>query len=386
MITNLGKNVLAKYLIGQAPSYASHIAVGCGAKPVSSALNLGDYSSKTELDFEMFRVPIISRGYVKEDGVTKVVFTAELPTQERYEITELGLYSAGSNPSATGFDSRTLYTFSRQETWKSVSVVGGQQYTEDMYVIDEPLIADLTLGDMKVISEAALDNRDHPAFQTNATNKLFLNETRRLRNEQLRYLNNMILMRGNYSALLSDTEDIDKSSSHIVLSTSVNLESNSSLDKVKIAFSTVNVTNADPDPHSAKIMVRFESGDPGGGIVYGASATYTLDSSHDFSNRYTILEKQISDFTPEDGFAWEAVRRVKVYGVVFDGQTDTQGKLIPSKDYYIAFDAIRLENITSENPLYGMTGYSVLVTPDELPVVKLPNTSSLIEFRLGVGI
>jgi hypothetical protein len=33
MITNIGKNLLAKYLVGQTPSYASHIAVGCGTNP-----------------------------------------------------------------------------------------------------------------------------------------------------------------------------------------------------------------------------------------------------------------------------------------------------------------------------------------------------------------
>ena len=33
MITNSGKQILAKYLIEQAPSYASHIPVGCGLNP-----------------------------------------------------------------------------------------------------------------------------------------------------------------------------------------------------------------------------------------------------------------------------------------------------------------------------------------------------------------
>ena len=37
MITNEGKGILAKYLVGQAPAFASFIAIGCGAKPVSSS-------------------------------------------------------------------------------------------------------------------------------------------------------------------------------------------------------------------------------------------------------------------------------------------------------------------------------------------------------------
>ena len=65
MITNIGKNLLAKYLVGQTQSYASHIAVGCGPSPVASDGGVfGDYALKNSLDFEMFRVPIISRGFV----------------------------------------------------------------------------------------------------------------------------------------------------------------------------------------------------------------------------------------------------------------------------------------------------------------------------------
>ena len=93
MITNTGKNIIAKYLLGHTSSYASHIAIGCGATPLGQfddPLSSADlYESKDNLDFEMFRVPITSRGYVKEDDLTYVVFTAELPTTERYGITEV---------------------------------------------------------------------------------------------------------------------------------------------------------------------------------------------------------------------------------------------------------------------------------------------------------
>ena len=79
MITNTGKSILGKYLLGQAPAYASFIAIGCGAKPLDTTDALGDYSNKKNLDFEMLRVPISSRGFVNEGGLDKIVFTAELP-------------------------------------------------------------------------------------------------------------------------------------------------------------------------------------------------------------------------------------------------------------------------------------------------------------------
>jgi hypothetical protein len=66
---------------------------------------------KEVLDFEMFRVPIISRGYVNDGGIDKLVLTADLPTEERYEISEIGIFSAGSNSSAGQYDSKTIIAF-----------------------------------------------------------------------------------------------------------------------------------------------------------------------------------------------------------------------------------------------------------------------------------
>ena len=121
MITNDGKEVLSKFLLGQAPSYATHISVGCGATPLDSddALPL-DMATKQVMDFEMLRVPISSRGFVEEDGAIKLSLTAQLPTENRYEITEVGLWSAGNNSLARGFDSRMIFDF--EENWQAHGV------------------------------------------------------------------------------------------------------------------------------------------------------------------------------------------------------------------------------------------------------------------------
>ena len=195
MITQTGKSIIAKYLLGQAPAYASYIALGSGAKPLTDIsfsvsnkaltsnvatittsanhnFSVGGYitvdnvdttfdgihlitattsntisyavtaspvssvavspvgtvshnfTNKENLDFEMFRVPIVSRGYVEENGVSKVVLTAELPTDERYEITEVGVYSAGSNPATANTGSKTLYAFTSTENWEFHDSVG----------------------------------------------------------------------------------------------------------------------------------------------------------------------------------------------------------------------------------------------------------------------
>ena len=75
MITNTGKGIIGKYLLGQAPAYASYIAIGCGPTPLNTNDTSADFSLKKNLEFEMFRVPISSRGFVNENGVDKIVFT-----------------------------------------------------------------------------------------------------------------------------------------------------------------------------------------------------------------------------------------------------------------------------------------------------------------------
>ena len=98
MITNNGKDLISKYLLGQAPAYATHISVGCGATPLDqNDTEPTDIPTKKRMDFEMTRVPVSSRGFVEENGVTKVALIAQLPTENRYEISEVGLWSAANN-------------------------------------------------------------------------------------------------------------------------------------------------------------------------------------------------------------------------------------------------------------------------------------------------
>ena len=62
------------------------------------------------------------------------------------------------------------------------------------------------------------------------------------------------------------------------------------------------------------------------------------------------------------------------------------GGLFPVSDYYIALDAMRLENIATINPLYGLTGYSVIKNDTASTIVKSPNTNNYIEFRFSIGV
>jgi hypothetical protein len=63
---------------------------------------------------------------------TKVSLTAELPTSERYEISEIGVWSAPSNTLAINFDSRVIFDFS--ESWKS-SVSKSKSTSNSVFIL-----------------------------------------------------------------------------------------------------------------------------------------------------------------------------------------------------------------------------------------------------------
>jgi hypothetical protein len=454
MITNTGKNILAKYLVGQTASYASHIAVGCGPKPLGLDSGSADYSSKQSLDFEMFRVPVISRGFVDEAGVSKIVLTAELPTQERYEITEVGLFSGASNPSAGSTDSKTIYSFSDSEAWKYSSqgseipsiyeplddrvikiINASASGTTVTYTTDAPHgLAISTEISISGISPSAfnLSNVDivttptsttftvtapsavvgtfsssgylindvetdiisqvYPVFQTNADNKIFTNSDRVNRYERCRFLNNIFAISGNNSKISVDSDGrLDAvnftsgaASNFIQLSdTAIDFSKNSPTDELRLAFSVVNrVGDSITQPKSVRIIVEFSST---GTFKSGKWAIFEAevnDTNNNFStNRYFVVKKQLQELQKSADFSWAEINTVRIYAsVIKDGSTE------PTEDFYVCLDGLRLENVTSTNSVYGLTGYSVMRTSEAKTIIKSANTTNYIEFRFGLDV
>jgi hypothetical protein len=382
MITNTGKSIIGKYLLGQAPAYASYIAVGCGAQPLDTVDPYGDYSDKENLDFEMFRVPISSRGFVNDGGTEKIVFTAELPTEERYEITEIGLYSAGSNPAVGAYGSKMVFVFTDTENWQYHTSSSAQAIPTISQPLDSPLNNNIIATTNKV-------------FQTNADNSIFFNANRAERYERCRFLNNTILVRGDDSDLTIDSSTgtseghfvVEPGSNHIhVLGANVDFNRNSPTDELRLAFSIISKDgSASSGPDTVRILVDFSSTDAEN---TGEFARFEIDlengngsgATFDFStNRYYVATTQLQDLYQTQGFTWNAVTTVKIYACAIVSDA-------PSDDYYIALDALRLENVSSINPLYGMTGYSVVKNPDATTVIKSSNTSNYVEFRFSVGV
>jgi hypothetical protein len=445
MITNTGKNIIGKYLLGQAPAFASYIALGCGSKPLLTGNPYGDYSNKTSLDFEMLRVPISSRGFVNEDGVSKLVLTAELPSEERYEISEIGIFSAGSNSAAGAYDSKTVLAFTQTENWQHHTNLATTAINTITEALDSP-------NDDNIIAT------ENIVFQTNADNSIFYKTTRAERYERCRFLNNVIVINGsdanltksvsltnvsgngtlityttlkdhnlsigdtvtvtgvnpvNYNisssvstvpspttfTLLSDQIGsyvsggsttvkhfyIENGSNHIHLAgTLLDFDKNSPIDELKLAFSIINkngTSSASPD--NARVLVEFASSDQ----VDGEYARFEADivkgtgeGQYDLNNnRYCLVTKQLQELYTSPNFTWNSVSVIKVYASTFVSNTI-------SDDFYIALDAMRLENVATTNPLYGLTGYSVIKNTDSTTIIKSPNTTSFVEFRFSIGV
>jgi hypothetical protein len=384
MITNKGKSIIGKYMLGQAPAYASYLAVGCGPTPLQTEDVADNFATKENLDFEMFRVPISSRGFVNENGIDKIVLTAELPTEERYEITEVGLYSAGSNPSAGAQDSKTVFAFTQGENW--------EYHTATSSVAIPVISVPLDANDDDIINATGTANG---VFQTNADNSIFYNTDRVDRYERPRFLNNTILMQGDDSDLSiggGGSGGVDHfvvdSGNHIHLtSPNVDFSQNSPLDELRFAFSLVNrdgTSAANPD--TVRILIDFAATDSNSPSTYARFEINIEDGvdGYDFStNRYFVVSKQLQELYKSQNFTWNAVTVVKIYVSIFDSLS---GGYFPTSDYYIALDALRLENIATVNPLYGLTGYSIIKNDNATTIIKSPNTNNYVEFRFSIGV
>ena len=372
MITNNGKELIAKYLLGQVPAYATHLSIGCGAVPLDSTYEFSsgeitDLQSKEVMDFEMTRLPIISKGLVEESGSLKLSFISELPKENRYEITELGIWSAGANNLATNSDSRIIFNFT--EPWEA----------HDTSIRPIPFLDNIGVeGNIDLITAGNPEN--YSIFSVASNNITLKNASRIARNEGARYLNRKIIMRGDSSEITGATGSWEADGTHIHLN-SINfaIQNNSPSDVLKLAFSVVDQSalGALGVPDSVKILIQFYRNEITESRGF-ARAEIEVDGSEFINNRYHVAEIPISDLITSPDFTASEIRTCRIF-------VSTIKDSVVSDDYYVLLDAFRIDNITTVNPLYKMVGYSV-VKIDGNPIVKFQNTNNYIEFRFSLGL
>ena len=475
MITNTGKNLIGKYLVGKSTQYASHIAIGCGPEPLPLTTAYGDYTSKTELDFEMTRVPILSRAYINEKTVAtitsvtvtngsqnvsfvapnsfvvgqtvsvtgnlnqigglypinynaytiisatsttfvakgsntysatttyssayvgtatgyldKISFTAELPLEDRYEITELGLYSDQNNPNPSGLDNKNIFNFSKTaEPWKIGTTTSSIDSTSDITYITNTLTStDITTN------KAVLTNTDNAFFDTTRISSF----------ERPRFLNDALIISGALSkfVITSSTttlRTIDKAYGDTYLNISNinlgNLDINSTTDELRLAYSLIDLggsyppTNSTP-PQSVNIMIEFytKTGVKAQYHFKQASTAITATNTPALSltDKYNVLTLKLSDTSgysyQGSGFSFNDVTTARIYASA-QASTDTN----PLSYWAICLDGLNFVNKdTTNNSNYGLVAYVPIRNSTSTSIVKASNTTSLIEFRLALGI
>lgn len=372
MITNNGRQIIAKYLLDQAPAFATHIAAGCGPKPLQPGESGVVPPTTSSLDFEVFRVPIISKGFIREGGQEKIVFKAEMPTEQRFLISEVGFYPAIANSVAGKYDSKLLITFTPLESWSYVS-----NGTASAVILgDTPLDDDNDESNISTPIEAQF-------IYSDAT--IFNNTLRKNRQEPPRFLNRALLISGS-STYIDEEFNILENASYLENSAiNFDLSRNSTRDKIKLAFSLLSTDfNNNSNPDNVRIVIQFINNISN---INQESPKAILNiglSSEDFDindgvNRYVVVEKQLSDLIQDDNFSFANINYIKIFVSVLDSDT-------PTEDYYICLDGIRFDNVSSPNPLYSLIGYNKITTENAYPILKQENTNNYIEYRFGLGV
>ena len=416
-------------------------------------------ASSTQFTVKSNASGVWTKGGTATGRISKLVLTGELPTEQRYEISEIGLYSAKSNPSATTKDSRMLYTFAETENWEyhgTTSAIGiGDAITTPLYAGASSGVINPSLGVA-------------PAFRATSNNAIFDSVARLSKNERCRFLNSAIYLPGNLSdvqlssGIMSYRNDSFGSyGTHIHLAgTTLDLSQNSPEDELRAAFSVIYKDESfDVVPSKIQMLIQFspeESSTDSQNFanfqikLSDTESIYDLDSNTMSANRYHIVSSKLGDLVKGTTFSWGTVKLIKIYASVFNKINVTNKQLTsnvatlttqkahgfttgtvvtvagvdatfngtykvtsaptsttftyaktngnvtyqsatgtvegPSSNYFVGLDALRLENTSTINPLYGLTGYSVIRTTDSLPIIKNANSSNFIEFRFGLDV
>ena len=157
------------------------------------------------------------------------------------------------------------------------------------------------------------------------------------------------------------------------------MSQNSLSDQIKIAFSLVNKNGASyTNPDSLKIILEFIDSNEN----YARCLVDLVDGAGGVNfntNRYFAISKTLGNFVLGQGFSWATIKTAKIYSCVVDSGNEVD-------THYIAFDAIRFDNVNTVNPLYGLVGYTVVKNADGEPITKSTNTNNYVEFRMALDI
>jgi len=374
MITNAGKELIAKYLLGQVPSYASFISFGCGA--TSELVDENDPSlgyvkpdsDKQIMDFELMRVPITSRSYLNDNYDPNIIMrdrnvislVGQLPFEDEMRINEIAIWSDSTN-ALTQSNSRMICAFTKKENWMWLNGSARQEIVDHD---GRPLSGAQAGGDDDGVILVPNDVVEYPVFACSNQNQSLLVG----RDMQgTRYLNHNIMMQGGGTrSIFIDGKGVD-------------LPDYSSEDELRFAFAFYANNPVSAITPNAKISVKFMK-DPS--LVESAATWHIGDGDvtaggvgpKDFGeyNVETVALGNAAKMEYGQNFSWKEVKWIQIDIESLDAQ------------YFFAPDALRFDNIATLNPLYKMTGYIRLEEPNTF-IEHQSGTNSYAQFRFELG-
>lgn len=473
MITNTGNQIITKFLLGQAPEYAGYIAVGVGAKPLGITENDDTSPTKKSMDFEAFRVPILSKGLVSDnividlsywaydaalgyvigttesahnikidDEITilfssstylsrngtfkvigtngtnkfyyedpnqittttwtaqtgntatvsyfreRVIFKAELPGDQKYEMSEIAVFPTQANSLALSYDSKIISGFLPNDGWVYSNGTTNTQTSIDSVSTNigntNGNITSLTFVDStNTYANALFVNSDNLLFEYTTSGNSYPRKTRQ---EVPRLYNKSLIVRGDLSNFTSNDMNINNIAYVTTEQQTFDFKNYSPNDYIKIAFSVIsNLSTSAVTPQTIRLRIDFLNINDTETLKAVAKELITSTSSYyteiQANNRYLVVPKQFKDFVIDNGFSWSRVNSIRIYvqtlnaGMTWDGS-------------YISLDGLRVDNENTINPLYGMVAYSRLRNQqyENFTITKGENTLGYIEYRLGLGI
>jgi len=127
MITDFGRKAIGKYLAETINSPFEYIALGCGPKPLVASAEPAEPSVQpNNLELESIRIPILETSY-QEDvdaGKNYLSLTGTVPSNFRYEFSEIGVYPAERDNAISSPTDYTMFIFSDTDGWKTVDYQG----------------------------------------------------------------------------------------------------------------------------------------------------------------------------------------------------------------------------------------------------------------------
>lgn len=423
MITTRGKGLIARALANQIPSAFSYIALGVGALPqvpvtvveqltaewaadttvydsgvwlldtdtglakLSDGVNDWadlDYQAtgvlyeeesiknKTVMDFEALRIPVSGASVLFEGGQTKVVLTGQLPSAQRYEFSEIGVFSAESNSLLNTEPPRMIYTFSDVEGW---------EYHTGSTITDAAYTSNISTNNFD------MDETPTDAFFVSADNPVFFAANRQ--NQRMRIYQDALLIHGDMSTVDDTLDTWALSGDHVhITGNLVDLTRARSDDEVKIAFSVMNKNysyiTTDGVANEVRIAIRFMSSEESSAhataqirLTDGATEDFQYPAETDLvNNGYYVKSFRKKDLVYTESFSWENVTVCQVWVEVDPGTAQT------SADYFVAVDAIRFDSNNDNNPAYGLAAYSQIRNAAGSTEVKVAQSESQVEYKV----